>query len=269
MKNSISMTQFAATVADALGVPAPKAAGESFPLLRRTLEQQGVVTAQKALLYNPDAVGQWLFQKYTNWFAPVLRHTQLGVPVCTVLPSVTPVCFGTMYTGVEPAVHGIQKYEKHVLQQESLFDTLPAAGKKTAVVAVENSSLAILYLERPGVDYFILPYDGEVTDKAEELIRAGEYDVVEVYNQEYDDVMHRTFPESEESLQALKNHIAAFDRRCTAAEESWSNQDSLVVWATDHGIHTNEQGHGTHGSDLEEDLNVMHFFGAWKGREEQ
>ena len=32
MKNSISMTQFAATVADALGVPAPKAAGESFPL---------------------------------------------------------------------------------------------------------------------------------------------------------------------------------------------------------------------------------------------
>ena len=130
MKNSISMTQFAATVADALGVPAPKAAGESFPLLRRTLEQQGVVTAQKALLYNPDAVGQWLFQKYTNWFAPVLRHTQLGVPVCTVLPSVTPVCFGTMYTGVEPAVHGIQKYEKHVLQQESLFDILPAAGKK-------------------------------------------------------------------------------------------------------------------------------------------
>ena len=38
-----------------------------------------------------------------------------------------------------------------------------------------------------------------------------------------------------------------------------------VKWATDHGIHTNENGHGAHGSDLEEDLNVMHFFGAWKG----
>ena len=170
-----------------------------------------------------------------------------------------------MYTGVEPAVHGILKYEKHVLSQESLFDTLGAAGKKTALVAVEHSSMATLFLERPGIDYFILPYDGEVNAKAEELIRGGEYEVVVVYNQEYDDVMHRTHPESEQALQALKNHIGAFHQLCAAAEEAWKGQDSLVVWATDHGIHTNEEGHGTHGTELEEDVNVMHFYGAWKG----
>ena len=265
MKNSISLTQFASTLAASMGISAPKAAGEAFPLLGETLRQQGVSTAKRVLIYNPDAVGMWLFQKYTPWFAPVLRHTQLGVPLQTVMPSVTPVCFGTMYTGVEPAVHGIQKYEKHLLTQESLFDCLAAAGKKTALVAVADSSMAILFQERKGIDYYILPYDGEVTAKAEELIRQGDYEVVVVYNQEYDDVMHRTFPESEESLQALKNHIASFDRLCAAAEKSWETEDSLVVWATDHGIHTNENGHGTHGSDLEEDLNIMHFFGAWKG----
>ena len=102
--------------------------------------------------------------------------------------------------------------------------------KKTALVAVADSSMAVLFQEREGIDYYILPYDGEVTDKAVALIQEGSYEVVVVYNQEYDDVMHRTFPESEESLQALKNHIAAFDRLCTAAEESWDTEDSLVVW---------------------------------------
>lgn len=265
MNNAISMTQFAATMAASMGIPAPKAGGAPFSMLGETMKHQGLSTAKRVLIYNPDAVGMWLFQKYTTWFAPVLRHTQLGVPIRTVMPSVTPVCFGTMYTGVEPAVHGIQKYEKHLLKQESLFDCLAAAGKKTALVAVADSSMAVLFQEREGIDYYILPYDGEVTDKAVALIQEGSYEVVVVYNQEYDDAMHRTFPESEESLQALKNHIAAFDRLCTAAEESWDTEDSLVVWATDHGIHTNENGHGAHGSDLEEDLNVMHFFGAWKG----
>ena len=253
MKNTISMTQFVATIANGMGIPAPKAAKAPFSMLEGLLRQQGMEKVKKVLIYNPDAVGQWLFQKYTEWFAPVLRHTQLGVPICTVLPSVTPVCFGTMYTGVEPSVHGIQKYEKHVLRQESLFDVLAAAGKKTALVAVENSSMAILFQER-NMDYFILPYDGEVTDQAEKLIRDSDYEVIVVYNQE-----------SEQSLAALKHHIAAFDRLAGAAEECWKSEDSLLCWATDHGIHTNEQGHGTHGADMEEDLNVMHFFGAWKG----
>lgn len=267
MKNSISMTQFAATAAGCIGVSAPAKADRPFTLVEELMKAKNIQQAEKMLIYNPDAVGLWLFQKYTEWFAPVLRHTQLGVPVKTVLPSYTPVCFGTMYTGVEPAVHGIQKYEKHVLSQESLFDTLAAAGKKTAVVAVQDSSMAVIFGQRE-IDYYILPYDGEVRDKALELIERDAYDVIVVYNQEYDDVMHRTWPESEESLQALKNHINTFDQLCRACEKSWKEKDSVVCWATDHGIHTNEEGHGTHGSDLEEDLNVMHFFGFSKGKRE-
>ena len=170
-----------------------------------------------------------------------------------------------MYTGVEPAVHGIQKYEKHLLKQESLFDCLAAAGKKTALVAVADSSMAVLFQEREGIDYYILPYDGEVTDKAVALIQEGSYEVVVVYNQEYDDVMHRTFPESEESLQGAEEphrrlRPAVHRRR---GELGYRGLSGGV--GQDHGIHTNENGHGAHGSDLEEDLNVMHFFGAWKG----
>lgn len=266
MKNSISMTQFVATIAENIGVKLPESAAASFGLLGGLLKNNGIKQAKKVLIYNPDAVGMWLFQKYTEWFAPVLKHTQLGVPVCTVLPSVTPVCFGTMYTGVEPDVHGITRYEKKVLEQESLFDILSATDKKTAIVAVENSSMAIIYQNR-NIDYYIMPYDEEVNLKAEILIKENNYDVIIVYNQEYDDMMHRTWPESQDSLQALRHHIDTFDRLCTACKKSWADQDSLVCWATDHGIHTNDQGHGTHGSDLEDDLNVMHFFGVWKGND--
>ena len=229
------------------------------------MKHQGLSTAKRVLIYNRTQWAMWLFQKYTHLVCSCTSaHPAGGAdPHCNALCDP-----GVLWNHVHrrgTRVHGIQKYEKHLLKQESLFDCLAAAGKKTALVAVADSSMAVLFQEREGIDYYILPYDGEVTDKAVALIQEGSYEVVVVYNQEYDDVMHRTFPESEESLQALKNHIAAFDRLCTAAEESWDTEDSLVVWATDHGIHTNENGHGAHGSDLEEDLNVMHFFGAWKG----
>lgn len=261
MKNTISMTQFAATIANCLDIPAPAEAAPAFPFVKEMLEKKGIERAEKLLIYNPDAMGLWLYQKYTERFAPVVRHTECAVPVCSVMPSVTPVNFGTMYTGVMPERHGITKYQKKLIENESLFDCLAKSDLRTALVAVLNSSMAVIF-EGRGIDYYIEPYDGEATDRAEELIRSGKYDVVIVYNEEYDDAMHATQPESERALAAMQHHIAAFDRLCNAVEDSWKGYDRMVCWATDHGIHTNAEGFGTHGEDIEEDMNVLHFFGA-------
>ena len=78
MKNEISMTQFTATVADSLGINAPDGAEEKIPLMASYLQKRDISKVDKVLIYNPDAIGMWLFQKYTTWFAPVLNHTQLG-----------------------------------------------------------------------------------------------------------------------------------------------------------------------------------------------
>lgn len=264
MINSIPMTYFAPTVCSCLGVESPKASHEPEALVSGLLDSCGLSRVDRVLVYNPDAIGMWLYQRHTDMFAPVLRHTRLALPVRTVLPSVTPVCFGTMYTGVLPGVHGIERYEKHVLDQESVFDRLAAAHRSCALVAVKDSSMDILYAEKP-VDHFVEPYDGEATERAVELIRAREHDVVVVYNQEYDDRMHHTYPESAESLQALGRQVANFDRLCQAVRESWADGSTLVVWATDHGIHIADMGYGAHGSDREDDLNVLHFFGIYPG----
>ena len=181
------------------------------------------------------------------------------------MPSVTPVCFGTMYTGAMPAVHGIRSYTKPVITIDSLFDSLRRSGKRVALSAVAESSMALIFQNRD-IDYFLTPYDGEATEKGLELIASGNYDVVVVYNQEYDDMIHDTVPESPQAMAAVDHHIEAFTRLTAAVREHWADSNSLVVWATDHGNHIDWDGHGNHGEYRPEDINVMHFYGAYPKR---
>lgn len=265
MLNDCSMTQVAGIVASCVGIEAPADADAAYPLPGELMRAAGFDRAERALLYCPDAVAQWLYQRHTSWFAPVLAQAPLALPVRTMLPSVTPVCFGTMFTGVTPHVHGIECYDKHVLAQDSLFDALVRAGKRVALVAVADSSFDILFSDR-GIDRFILPYDGEVNACARELIEADEHDVVVVYNQEFDDVMHATYPESKPALEALRHHIDAFGELARVAGTAWAHRDHMVAWLPDHGVHIADNGHGMHGSDREDDLNTLHFYGFRSAR---
>lgn len=266
--NSLPLTGVAAAIAHCMGIDAPETSEEPIAAICDMCHR--TFTGRKAgrmLLYNPDAIGMWLVQKYTADFAPVLLRTQLALPLRTALPSITPVCFATMYTGASPEVHGVdRKFDvKPVVRTDSLFDALIRAGKRAAIVAVEGCSMSRLYLER-SMDYYFLPYDGEVNEKALELIERNEHDLIAVYNQEYDDVMHHTWPESPEALRAMRNHIATFSRLADAANTSWAGYDRLVGFMTDHGIHTGENGRGTHGEAIPEDMNIMHFFGTLEAR---
>ncbi|NLU24899.1 MAG: hypothetical protein GXW99_09405 [Clostridiales bacterium] len=261
MMNSYSMTQLAASVASAIGAEAPNKSAAPIPAVEHLVENTFGGKADRVLIYNPDCIGLWFWQKYTEMFLPVQYHTQLTVPVATVMPSVTPVCFGTMYTGAMPAVHGIQSYTKPVIKIDSLFDSLTRSGKKVALAAVEGSSMALIFQER-NIDYFLLPYDNDVTEKALELIKDDQYDVIVVYNQEYDDMIHDFTPEAPGAMEAARHHIRDFGRLADAVDEYWTKHDTLLVWASDHGNHVDWDGHGNHGEYREEDINVVHFYGA-------
>lgn len=263
MKNAYSMTQMAASIANAMGFAQPEHSAPSIPAVDRFVKENLGGRADRVLIYNPDCMGQWFWQKYTQMYLPVEKHVQLAVPVAAVMPSVTPVCFGTMYTGAMPAVHGIRQYEKPVIRIESLFDAAAKAGKKVALVAVEGSSMAVIFAGRP-IDYYILPYDEDVNAKTVELLRADRYDLIVAYNQEYDDKIHAHTPEALEAMAAAQHHIEAFDRLARAAEESWDGHNGLIVWASDHGCHVDWDGHGNHGEYSDEDINVLHFYGAVK-----
>ncbi len=268
MFHSLSMTQVASTLTDALGIERPKEADEGIGMVRELRENYVRGNVDRLLIFSPDAIGAWLFQKYTEDFAPVLKHTQLGLPVCSVMPSVTPVNYGTMFTGALPKVHGIEAYEKKLIQTDTVFDAAIRAGKKVALLALADSSMSIIFRERD-MDYYIFPNDEELNEKALELIKEDKYDLLLVYNMGFDDAIHATGAESEFSLSVMRKHIQTFDRIAEAVKEQWKQHDTMICWLTDHGIHQGADGHGRHGDNIEEDRNVMHFYGVYPRESEE
>jgi len=172
-----------------------------------------------------------------------------------------------MFTGAAPEDHGITKYEKPILQCDTVFDVLARAGKRVAIVAVRGSSIDTIFRGR-NIDYFSEDYDLQVTDRAEQLISDDRHDVVLAYVQEYDDTLHRTTPFSPEALQAMRNNVAAFDRLASTVDHAWSRYNTAVLFCPDHGGHVDPNtGRGTHGAALPEDIEVVHFFGLRRARD--
>lgn len=287
--NSIPITKLAHSLTDAMGVAPAHQAEEPIPMIDTLVKTYTVSgKAEKMMIFCPDAIGQWLIHKYTMDFAPVLRHTQLQVPLCSAYPPVTPVNFASIFTGSQPNVHGICKYEKKVLdpnEVDTIMDAFVRAGKKVALVAIENSSMGTIFKGREGIDYYIeneMEFtndpDGattvnrglELLDKVDEN---GEpyYDVMIVYSMKYDDNIHETYPESRKSLHAMRCHNRQFEMLAEKTAKVWAKYDTLLAYVTDHGIHADHHGfggplsdpdgHGSHYADIPEDMNVTHFFG--------
>ena len=287
--NSIPISRLAHSLTDAMGVEPPRQAEEPLPMIETLVKDRCVSgKAEKMLIFCPDAIGQWLIQKYTFDFAPVFRHTQLQIPFCSAFPPVTPVNFASIFTGTQPSFHGIRFYEKKVLDPaavDSAFDAFVRGGKKVALIAIENSSMGTIFKGRPGIDYFIENEaeftedpDGattvrrglELLDKTDEN---GEpyYDVVVIYTMKYDDSIHETWPESPKSLHAMRCHNQQFAELAEKTAKVWAKYDTLLAYVTDHGIHADHHsndgaikdpdGRGNHYADIPEDMNVTHFFG--------
>ena len=214
----------------------------------------------RAVLYNPDAVALWLYQKYPEKFRPARAYSDLALPLTSVMPSVTPVCFGSMYTGVLPEVHGIRSYTKPVLRQETLFDAFLRAGKRCAIVSTTGDSISQIFLER-NMDYYIYPTMTAVNRRALALIEKGYYHLIVIYNGNYDSRMHSKGPEAPWSLQALDANVAFYCQLVEAVKNHYAGWHTLYGFCPDHGCHLIDGHHGSHGLDMEEDMNVIHFYG--------
>ena len=260
MKNLQSLDTLCAALAYAMGIEAPALSAATDERLCQYVDQKlGGKRADRVFMYNPDAIAQWIYEKYPRLLKEAIARTALAVPYCSVMPSVTPVCFGTMYTGAQPSVHGIQRYEKPIIAIDTLFDALIRAGKKSAIVAETNCSMAKIYLNRE-MDYYIFDTIEEVNAKAAELILADRYDFIAVYNGNYDSKMHKVAPEGLEALAELRANSEAFGLFSALIAEHWKHHDTLVGFAMDHGCHEIDGESGSHGLDMDEDLNIVHLY---------
>ena len=260
MYNEKSLDSLCAALCYAAGVDAPeKAAAADERLTAYVDEKLGGKKADRIFMYNPDAIAQWISEKYSEYLTIVDARTDLALPYKTVMPSVTPVCFGTMYTGAQPSVHGIMKYEKPIIRIETIFDALIKAGKKVAIVADPKCSIANIFLERD-IDYFIYPSYEEGLAKVAEIIIKDEHDFIVFYNGNYDGRMHKFGPESSMALAELKCNARYFGTIAELIKNHWKSPNTLLGFAMDHGCHEIDGGCGSHGLDMEEDLNICHRY---------
>lgn len=262
--NEKSLDTLCAALCYAMGIEAPKMAAKPSKELCDYVDT--VFEGQKAdriFMYNPDAIGQWVYEKYKSLLVGIEKNIELELPMRTVMPSVTPVCFGTMYTGAQPEVHGIRKYEKPVITIDTIFDALIRAGKKACIIAYGNCSLSKIFLERE-MDYFIFDNVPQVNAKAAEVILEDKYDFVVVYNGNFDSRMHKCGPESIEALGELRHNVMAFNMFSEMIKTHWKHHNTLVGFAMDHGCHEIDEGAGSHGLSMPEDLNIVHLYKGYK-----
>ncbi len=258
--NSSRITQTAATISALMGFSMPEGADRANKIVIEAAKKRlSGKTAQRVLLYNPDAVALWLYQKYTEIFTSVICGTEVALPIYSVMPSVTPVCFASMYTGLNPEKHGIRSYTKPVLRVPTLFDAAIANGKKPIIISTKGDSISEIFKERD-MDYIFCDTAEECNQKALEIIAADRHDIIVVYNGNYDSTMHKFGPETEESLKALKHNAESFERLSLAAQKAWCGKPYVTAFLPDHGCHEIDGGCGSHGLDMPEDMDIIHFY---------
>lgn len=260
MKNANSLDGLCAALCYTMGIDAPENSSQPDRALCEYADKKlEGKKADRIFMYNPDAVASWISEKYPWFISEVTERSELSLHLCSVMPSVTPVCFGTMYTGAQPEIHGIKSYTKPVIKIDSIFDVLVRAGKKAAIVCTDGDSMSKIFLER-NIDYFFYDSEEEVNAKAAELIIEDEYDFISVYNGNYDSTMHKFGPESHEALGELRANSRTYGMFCDLIAEKWKNHNTLTGFATDHGCHEIDGDCGSHGLDMDEDLNITHYY---------
>ena len=224
-------------------------------------EKQNGQICDRVVMYNPDAIALWIYNKYyKKYFSRLEANADLMLPMLSVFPPVTPVCFGSMYTGLQPAAHGIQSYTKPVLKCETVFDRIIAAGKKAAIVSTAGDSISLIFLERE-MDYFIYKSVKECNEKAAELIKSDKYDLIVLYNTDYDYWMHRSSPTGFPAKNALRKNVAEYIALKTLIQTEWGGKHrTALAFAPDHGCHRLYGLLGTHGINAPCDMNTVHLW---------
>jgi len=262
-----SISSVTPTICSLMGVKPPRDSTSQpvSAVLDAALKNLNGGRVEKALVYAPDAIGTGLRRDYQKLFKVVENVAPIEVEMKSVLPTYTPVCFSSMFTGASPEVHGIRKYEKPVLSCDTLFDALVRAGKKAAIVAVKNSSIDLVFRNRR-IDYYTEEYDPQVESRVLEILRNNDYDFILAYHQEYDDLMHASTPRDAKALEAFRRHLRSFEVLTAAFNERYASQNRVVAFTPDHGTHIDPAtGKGSHGTDMPEDVDVRHFWGLYKG----
>ena len=141
--NHYALKHFAGMIADCMGFSLPESFAQPIPWISEILKSRLGGIADRAILYHADAVGMYIWQKYTDLFAPVYRNSSMTVPFVSTVESVTPVAHASMYTGMDPEGHGILTYVRPQLTCTTLYDVLLNLGNALLLLQLKTQHSCI------------------------------------------------------------------------------------------------------------------------------
>lgn len=234
------MTCLAPTISALLGLPAPAQATESpIPAIK-----ESVGSAERVAVVAPDALGVAILERWTQEM-PFLTSLvdRRRVTLRAVMPTITPVNFATMVTGVVRDVHGIGAW-KDDFTCETLFDVIRAHGGKSAGVGrVGYTGSELLGRSADLWGKAESKTDDEVEALALGFAEKEEPQFIIVQLGATDDIFHRHGPSSPEVIPTLH----ATDERLSRMVGRLTELGYAVIVDADHGQHDTEKG-GSHGT---------------------
>ena len=88
--------------------------------------------------------------------------------------------------------------------------------------------------------------------------KTGNY--VVVYHGNYDSTMHKFGPESTASLSMLRANSEAYAFFDAMIKNHWTEHNTFMAFAMDHGCHEIDGNCGSHGLDMPEDIHIKHRY---------
>ena len=126
-------------------------------------------------------------------------------------------------------------------------------------MGIEPPALSSASVLQSVIDYCTEGYEPQVTIARSNCSHAGSMSS-SWHHQEYDDALHRTAHRSPEALEAVLRRVASFVTLAEAADRLWAGYNRAILFVPDHGAHDDESGRGTHGEDVPEDMEALHFW---------
>ena len=260
--NSIPLTRIASTIAKMTGIAPPAQAEPDIDWLTKLCRDRAAGDIDRVFMYHSDAIPMYIYQEHTHLFAPIFPYVQIAIPFLSSVMSVTPAAFASMYTGAPPAVHGIREYVRPRLETDTLYDAMARHGKKSAIIAMPDSSFLHIFSGRD-IPCFVVKNVEEALKISHKLIDEDQFDLISCHVFEYDDNAHAYGPRSQQALDAVAREADVFNKIGARIKEKWTDHAVFLGYGPDHGQHAEEDGRGSHGSELPEDMNIMHFYGVF------
>lgn len=236
-----SLTALAPTFCALLGLPQPPTMPDR--PLAPVLDDLGRVERLLVLLVDALGVETWMRHRARMPFVSALFARRL-IPLESVIPTITPVCFATIASGVQPAIHQVAD-RQGAFAVPTIFTVLGQAGVDHCVVGRAKSSANLLYARfatRSRIARSNL--DNRVEELVRDELRLGRARFLFCQLLDVDSAGHAGGPSGPESAEACTGTDARAARIFAVAGEA--GYASLLI--ADHGQHDTGRDGGVRGA---------------------